>query len=113
MWPTRLVQKGWIAWPLLHLKPPETPRQKKAKGGEKRREVPPSMTPIKSQAKDSDWTNVVKRGIHIKAERPKNDGTEKTVHIAIGPRSARPDAFQIKKCGQSTYANILGIIKGS
>ena len=34
-------------------------------------------------------------------------------HITTGPRPARPDAFKIKKCGQSTYADILGIIKGA
>ena len=34
-------------------------------------------------------------------------------HITTGPRSARPDAFKIKKCGQSTYADILGIINGA
>ena len=56
-----------------------------------------------------------KRGIRNEAERPKNDGTEKTVqaHITTGPRPARPDAFKIKKCGESTYAGILGIIKGA
>ena len=80
--------------------PPETPRQKKANRGETRREVPPSTTPIRSQSKDPDWTTVVKRGIHKKAERSKNDGTEKTVqtHITTGPRPAQPDAFKIKKC---------------
>ena len=95
--------------------PPETPRQKKAKGSEGRKEVPPSATPIRNQSKDSTWTTVVKRGIRKEAKRPKNDGTEKTVlaHIATGPRAARPDAFKIKKCGQSTYADILGIIKGA
>ena len=34
-------------------------------------------------------------------------------HITTGPRPARPDAIKIKKCGQSTYADILGIIKGA
>ena len=34
-------------------------------------------------------------------------------HITTGPRPARSDAFKIKKCGQSTYADILGIIKGA
>ena len=34
-------------------------------------------------------------------------------HITTGPRPAQPDAFKIKKCGQSTYADILGIIKGA
>ena len=57
----------------------------------------------------------MKRGIRKEAknERPKNDGTEKTVlaYITTGPRPARPDAFKIKKCGQSMYADILGIIK--
>ena len=33
-------------------------------------------------------------------------------HITIGPRPARPDAFKIKKCDESTSARILGIIKG-
>ena len=32
--------------------PPETPRQKKAKEGERRREVPLSTTPIRSQAQN-------------------------------------------------------------
>ena len=40
--------------------PPETPRHNKAKGGERRRKVPPSTTPIRSQAKDLDWTTVIK-----------------------------------------------------
>ena len=48
--------------------PPETLRQKNAKGGERRREVPPNTTLIRSQAKDLDWTTVVKRGIRKKAE---------------------------------------------
>ena len=34
-------------------------------------------------------------------------------HITTGPIPARPDAFKIKKCRQSTYADILGIIKGA
>ena len=55
--------------------PPETPRQKKANGGKRIREVPPSTTPIRSQAKDPDWRTVVKN--------------------------------------QSTYVDILGIIKGA
>ena len=33
--------------------------------------------------------------------------------MTTGPRPARPDAFKIKTCGQSTYADILGIIKGA
>ena len=75
-------------------------------------EVPPSATQIRSQAKDSDWTTAVKRGIRKEAKRPKNDGTEKTVqaHITTGPRPTRPDAFKIKKCGEYTYSGILGII---
>ena len=95
--------------------PSETPRQKKAKGSEGRKEVSPSATPIRSQAKDPAWTTVVKRGIRKEAMRPKNDGTEKTVlpHIITEPRPARPDAFKVKKCGQSTYADILRIIKGA
>ena len=95
--------------------PPETPRQKKAKGSEGRKKVPPSATQIRNQPKDPTWTTVVKRGIRKKAKRPKNDGTEKTVlaHITTGPRPARPDAFKLKKCGQSPYADILGIIKGA
>ena len=95
--------------------PPETPRQKKARGSEGRKEVPPSATPIRNQAKDPTWTTVVKRGIRKEGKSPKNHGTEKTVlaHNTTGPRPARPDAFKIKKCGQSTYADILGIIKGT
>ena len=82
--------------------PPETPRQKKAK---RRKEVPSSATPIWNLAKDPPWMTVVKRGIRKEAKKPKNDGTEKTVlaHITTGPRPARPDAFKIKKCGQSMY----------
>ena len=56
---------------------PETPRQKKAKGSEGRKKVPPSATPIRNQEKDPAWTTVVKRGIRNEAKRPKNDGTEK------------------------------------
>ena len=40
--------------------PPETPRKKKAKGSEERKEVSPSATPIRNQAKDPTWTTVVK-----------------------------------------------------
>ena len=58
--------------------PPETPRQKKPKVAETRNEVPSDRTPIGSQAKDPDWTTVVKRGIRKKAERPNADGTEKS-----------------------------------
>ena len=89
--------------------------EKEARGSEERKEVPPSATPRRNQAKDHIWTTVVKRGIRKEAMRPNNDGTEKTVlaHITIGPRPARPDAFKIKKCVQSTYANILRIIKGA
>ena len=73
------------------------------------------MMPIGRQAKDPDWTAVVKMGIRKKAERPNAEGTEKTVllHITTGPRPARPNAFKIKQCGQSMYTGILGIIKGS
>ena len=55
------------------------------------------------------------KGIRKEAERSKNDGTGKLVqaHITTGPRPARPDAFKIKKCGESTYTSILGIIKGA
>ena len=95
--------------------PPETPRQKKPKGGKRRNEVPSNTMPIGSQAKDSDWTTVVKAGIR-KAERSNATVMEKTLqsHITTEPGTARPvDAFKIKKCGESTYAVIQGIIKGA
>ena len=94
---------------------PITPRQKKPKEGKRRNEVPSNTTPIGRQAKDPDWTTVVKRGIRKNAERPNADGMEKIVksHITTGPRPARTDTFKIKKCGESTYADILGIIKGA
>ena len=49
-----------------------------------------------------------------KAERSKNDGKEKAVqaHTTTGLRPARPDVFQIRKCGEPTYADILRILKG-
>ena len=58
---------------------------------------------------------MVKRRIRKRAERSNPGGTEKTVqsHITTVLGSARPDAFKIKKCGESTYAGILGIIKGA
>ena len=40
---------------------------------------------------------------------------EKTVqaHITTGQRPARPDPFKINKCGESAYADILGMVKGA
>ena len=69
----------------------ETPRQKKAKGSEGRKKYAKKLRgPRMMVRKKQCWRNA---------------GT-------TGPRPARPDGFKIKKCGQSTYADILGIIKG-
>ena len=43
--------------------PPEIPRQKKANGSERRKEVPPSATPLRNQPKDPTW------GVHSSLRR--------------------------------------------
>ena len=50
-----------------------------------------------------------------KAERPKNDSKEKAVqtHTTTELKPAPPNAFKIRKCGEPTYADNLGILKGA
>ena len=54
------------------------------------------MPPLRSQAKDLDWTIAVKREIRKKAEKPKNDGKEKTVQVYI-TTGLRPADLQNKE----------------